>query len=81
MALDRGTYWKVLRNQLIITGTWNASFTHESGDDWHYVLDRLSRQQISPEKLITHRLPIEEFGHGLQVMHNKTENYIKIMVI
>ncbi|MDE6221148.1 MAG: galactitol-1-phosphate 5-dehydrogenase [Lachnospiraceae bacterium] len=81
MALDRDTYWKVLRNQLVITGTWNSSFTHEPGDDWHFVLDRISRQQISPEKLITHRLPIEELEYGLQLMKNKAEDYIKIMII
>ena len=26
MKLDRDTYWKILRNQLTINGTWNSSF-------------------------------------------------------
>jgi len=81
MTLDRDIYWKILRNQLNIIGTWNSSFIHESGDDWHYVLSRLSQKQISPEKLVTHKLPIKELESGLQIMKNKTEDFVKIMVI
>lgn len=80
MVLDRDAYWKILRNQLVITGTWNSSFTREPDDDWHYVLGRLLCRQISPEKLVTHRLPVKELEHGLHIMGNKTEDYIKIMV-
>lgn len=80
MALDKNTYWKILRDQLVITGTWNSSFTHEPDDDWHYVLDRLSRKQILPELLITHRLHLAELERGLHIMRDKTEDYVKIMV-
>lgn len=80
MTFDKSTYWKILRDQLVITGTWNSSFTHENGDDWHYVLDRLSQRQVSPEKLVTHRLPMENLEYGLHIMRDKTEDYVKIMV-
>ncbi len=80
MAMEKGIYWKILREQLVITGTWNSSFTHESDDDWHYVLDRLSRKRISPEMLVTHRLRLAELNQGLHVMRDKTEDYVKIMV-
>lgn len=81
MALDKSTYWKILRDQLAITGTWNSSFMHEPGDDWHYVLDRLSRRRVSPEMLVTHRLRLSELEHGLHIMRDKTEDYVKIMVL
>lgn len=79
MVFDKSTYWKILRDQLVITGTWNSSFTHEPEDDWHYVLDRLSRKRVSPEMLITHRLPVEELERGLHIMRDKAEDYVKIM--
>lgn len=79
MALDKNTYWKILRDQLVITGTWNSFFTHEPDDDWYYVLDRLSRKQVSPEMLVTHRLPLAELERGLHIMRDKTEDYVKIM--
>ncbi len=81
IVLDKSTYWIILRNQLAIIGTWNSSFTHEPDDDWHYVLDRLSQKRVSPEKLVTHRLHLEELERGLCVMRDKAEDYVKIMVI
>lgn len=32
MILDRQTYWKILRNQLTLFGTWNSSYYKASGD-------------------------------------------------
>lgn len=81
MVFGKSTYWKILRDQLVIAGTWNSSFTHSPGDDWHYVLDRLSRKQVLPEKLITHILPMEGLEQGLHIMRDKTEDYVKIMAV
>ncbi len=80
MALDKQTYWKILRNQLTVTGTWNSSFTQDPGDDWHYVLKCLAHEKITPSGLISHRLSLEELGKGFGIMRDKTEDYIKIMV-
>ena len=80
MVLKRDTYWKILRNQLHVIGTWNSSFTGEAADDWHYVMERLKMQRIAPKRLITHRLPLAGLRDGLEVMKEKKEDYCKIMV-
>lgn len=80
MTLDKEVYWKILRNQLVITGTWNSSFNHEQGDDWHYTLDRISQKRLSPEVLATHRLPMEKLEHGLHIMRDKTEAHAKVVM-
>lgn len=80
MNLPRDVYWKILRNQLTVTGSWNSSFLHEPEDDWHYVLKRLTEKRIEPAKLITHRIPLENLEQGLHIMKNKTEDKGKIMV-
>ncbi|MCR4739805.1 MAG: galactitol-1-phosphate 5-dehydrogenase [Lachnospiraceae bacterium] len=80
MALKRDTYWKILRNQLTLHGTWNSSFKGEK-DDWIYVADSLKNGLIHPEELITHRYPIEEIEKGFLIMRDKTEEYIKIMCV
>lgn len=79
MELEKQVYWKILRNQLVVKGTWNSSFTHEAGDDWHYVMERISGNRVVPEKLISHRLGFEELEKGLCVMRDKTEDYVKVM--
>lgn len=80
MLLDKQVYWKVLRNQLRITGTWNSSFINEKDDDWHYVLERIAEGQIVPEQLISHRFSIDEIEKGFRIMRDKTEDYVKIMM-
>lgn len=79
MTFPKETYWKILRNQLTVFGTWNSSFTHSRDDDWHYVLERLGDRRIAPAQFITHRLPFEELEQGLLVMKEKKEEYGKIM--
>ena len=94
MTLSRNTYWKVLRNQLTLTGTWNSSFdvtaegdapqirpvSGTARDDWRYVLERLQKNAVRPSGLITHRLPLAELERGLLIMRDKTEDYCKVMV-
>lgn len=48
MLLDKQVYWKILRNQLTVTGTWNSSFTGEVTDDWHMVVYLLKEKKIEP---------------------------------
>lgn len=79
MMLDRNLYWKMLRNQLTLLGTWNSSFTHDDKDDWHYVMNRLSLGAVHPENLISHRYDFEEFIDGFHLMNEKREEYIKVM--
>lgn len=85
MSFSRDTYWKILRKQLSLIGIWNSSFTQmpdEAGrlDDWHYVLDRVAENRISPKALISHRLPLSELETGLHIMRDKTEDYCKVMI-
>lgn len=79
MGLEKSEYWKILRNQLTVKGTWNSSFTGEESDDWHYVLKRLEEKRIVPSELITHRFLLEELENGFQIMRDKTEDYVKIL--
>lgn len=79
MVLEKGVYWKILRNQLTVTGTWNSSFTRETADDWNYVLERLAQKRVTPAELISHRYALENLNQGCLIMRNKTQDYLKIM--
>ena len=81
ISIKKPVYWKILRNQLQVTGTWNSSFTGEMDDDWHYVLERLSQNKIFPERIISHRFSLEEIEQGFCIMRDKKEDYGKIMCI
>ncbi|MBR1695639.1 MAG: galactitol-1-phosphate 5-dehydrogenase [Selenomonas sp.] len=79
MNINRHAYWQILRNQLTLVGTWNSSFTHDSTDDWHYVLGRLQQGAVKPEKLITHKFGLEEILEGFEIMRDKKEEYVQVM--
>lgn len=80
MHFEKDTYWKILRDQLTVKGSWNSSFTHSTEDDWHYVLDRLERGTVSPQRCITHFLALEELEQGFLMMRDKTQPYMKVMI-
>lgn len=80
MTLARDVYWKILRNQLTVTGIWNSSFTGEAEDDWHYALRLLEKKTVNPTGLITHYLPLQELRRGLDIIHERKEDYGKIMI-
>ncbi len=80
IQMDKNVYWKILRNQLTVLGTWNSSFTGEEDDDWHYVMDMLKNGDVKPDKMITHRVEINELSKGLELMRDKKEDYIKVMI-
>jgi L-iditol 2-dehydrogenase len=79
MTLDKQVYWKILRNQLTIKGTWNSSYRRSAEDDWHYVLERLEKGRIHPAELISHRFSLADLQQGFLIMRDKLEDYVKIM--
>ena len=95
MGLNRDVYWKILRNQLTVMGTWNSTFLQrvdrgDSGDsleegvlqdDWFYVISRLKSGSIRPEDLISHRFPLAELESGFRIMRDKTEEYCKVIMV
>lgn len=81
MTFEKATYWKILRNQLTVLGTWNSSFTNDIDDDWHYVLNKLAEKKISPSCFISHKLSMPELEKGFLLMRDKTEDYIKVMMV
>ena len=84
MNLMREEYWKILRRQMTIFGTWNSSFAGsdvDADDDWKYVIKLLKDGAIKPELLISHRYSLEDIAKGFALMHEKKEPYIKVMMV
>ena len=80
IALEKKIYWKILRNQITLIGTWNSSFTGEMTDDWHYVIEVLKNNKVNPQEFITQEFEFSQLSNGLELMKNKTDNYIKVII-
>lgn len=80
MLLDKESYWKILRNQIRLTGTWNSSFCHSAEDDWYKAIEACSSRKIILSELITHRLGFEQLEMGLEIATSHREYHNKIMI-
>lgn len=80
VELEKAVYWKILRNQIRLTGTWNSSFRHSLEDDWNQVVKTCCEGELKLSELITHRLPFEELEKGLLIARDKSEYRNKIMI-
>lgn len=81
MTLKRNVYWKILRKQLTVKGTWNSSFTHDENDDPHYVLELIKSGRLKTDFLITHKFELPELKKGFEIMRDKSADYIKCMTV
>lgn len=79
IPLAQDTYWRILRKQISLTGTWNSSYDGISPSDWTEVCDALSEGAVSVKPLISHQVSQEELMTGLELMRDRKEPYCKIM--
>ena len=80
IGFDKQTYWKILRQQLKIYGTWNSSFTKEEEDDWHQAVKAIQEGKIRPSAQITQRFSFDRLHDGLEVMRDKAVFTNKVMI-
>ncbi len=80
ITIDKDIYWKLLRKQIQMTGSWNSSFTHSREDDWHTVLSALECGSLHLNPLITHRLPFDALPKGLEIMYHRAEFCNKVVI-
>lgn len=79
--ISQSVYWKILRKQLHMAGTWNSSYDGKNPSDWTEVVAALSEGDMNAESLVTHRFPQERLMDGLQLMRLHSEPYCKIMTL
>lgn len=72
-------YWRILRKQLTIKGTWNSSYDGRNASDWTEAVGAISNREINVEALVSHTFPQEKLKDGLMLMAEHKEPYCKIM--
>ena len=80
IGLKQDDYWRILRKQLTLSGTWNSSYQGEKRSDWTEARDALADGNMIAEPLITHRFGFEQLPRGLELMKKHKTPYCKIMI-
>lgn len=78
ILLQRNVYWKILRNELTIVGTWNSSFNSKS-NDWTSVLNYMIKNSEKLLKLITHQYLLSDSEEAFNTLRNQNVFAIKVM--
>lgn len=81
ITLNQNTYWKILRKQIKIIGTWNSKYDNNNQSDWMDIKKILVNKKIDFSHLITHRFESSKLLDALELMKNHKESYCKVMII
>lgn len=81
IRISQAVYWKVLRNQLSVMGTWNSAYDGKNLSDWTEVVAALDNRKIQVDGFITHLFSQERIPDGLELMRSHREPYCKVMTL
>ena len=81
IALTQNIYWRILRKQLSLTGTWNSSYDGKNPSDWTEAVEALANNSVRVESLITHVFGQEDLTDGLLMMRRHETPYCKVMTL
>ena len=81
IMFQQDVYWRILRKQLTIKGTWNSSYDGMYPSDWTEAVNAISRGEIRVDSLVTHQYKQENLQDGLKLMYEHQEPYCKVMTL
>ena len=81
IEFEQNVYWRILRKQLNVRGTWNSSYDYEKACDWSEVREALTNRTIQASALISHTYHDDELVAGLMLMREHKESFCKVMTI
>ena len=79
--LSQSLYWRILRKQLVLKGTWNSSYDGTNPSDWTDAVEAIANNEVNVEALISHTYIQKDLVKGLELMHDQKEPYCKVMTI
>lgn len=81
IKFSQNLYWRILRKQLTIKGTWNSSYDGTNPSDWTDAVNAIANNDVNVESLISHIFSQDQVKDGLNLMKEHKEPYCKVMTI
>lgn len=81
ILLKQDIYWRILRKQLHLHGTWNSAYDGLNPSDWTEAIAALECKEMNVLPLVTHVFTQDHLKDGLELMRNKKEAYCKVMTL
>jgi len=81
IIFSQNLYWRVLRKQLTLKGTWNSAYDGTNPSDWTDAVNAIANNEVNVEPLISHQFSQENLMVGLKLILEHKEPYCKVMTI
>lgn len=78
ITMAKDIYWKILRGELTVKGTWNSSY-NPAENDWSVAMEYMRRGLLPVEKLITHRFLLRDHEKAFEVLRDRSSGALKVM--
>ncbi len=78
ITFKKDVYWKILRNELTVTGTWNSSYK-STVNNWKETIAALESGSLDTSKLITQKFRLEDFEEALATVRDPKTFSVKVM--
>ncbi len=78
VALDKNVYWKILRKELTIKGTWNSSYSLDV-NDWKNAVKLFKESKFDFSKLISKVYKLSDGLKAFDYLTDTKNNVIKVM--
>ena len=80
LILEKNVYWKILRKQLSVCGTWNSSYKGDD-DDWEIVAEMMKKKEFPFERIITAKYSLDQYKEALNHLQDKKKSKSRIVFI
>ena len=67
VVLDKQNYWRILRKELDVIGTWNSDYGSMK-NDWHDVLNMIENKEIELKDFISKVYALEEYQEAVDLV-------------
>ena len=78
ITFKKDIYWKILRNELTVTGTWNSSYK-STVNNWKETIAALENGSLDIAKLITQKFALKDYEEALATVRDPKKFSVKVM--
>ncbi|MCC8168160.1 MAG: zinc-binding dehydrogenase, partial [Clostridiales bacterium] len=78
MAFEKNIYWKILRQQIVVRGTWNSSYSSRE-NDWQEALSYMAKDPELFAALVTQTFPLERYQEAMDCVRDPNQVSLKVM--
>lgn len=78
IAFPKNIYWKILRNELTVRGTWNSSYK-TTVNNWKETIEAIESGKFDPTRLITQKFSLDQYKKAFEAVRDPKLFSVKVI--